>query len=136
MPKLSIILASDKLDKLYPAVILASAAAFSGWDSELFFTFWGLLALRRGYEPSKVSLDYREYGGKLVEAVRSGSIPSWRRLLEQGKATGKLKVYACSTTLELFGLSRDKLEDFVDDIVGAASFLGKSRNSNVTLFIS
>ncbi len=136
LAKISIIVASDKLDKLYPAITLAGTAAVSGWEAELFFTFWGLLALRKGYEPSEVSLDYQEYGGKLAEAFASGSLPSWKNIIAQGKATGKLKVYACSTTLELLGLDEKVLETFVDGVVGAASFLGKAKSANVTLFIS
>ncbi|MFN3268929.1 MAG: DsrE/DsrF/DrsH-like family protein, partial [Zestosphaera sp.] len=46
MPKISLIVASEKLDKLFPAVILATTAATMGWESEVFFTFWGLLALK------------------------------------------------------------------------------------------
>jgi peroxiredoxin family protein len=136
MPKISIIVASEKSDKLYPAMILASTAAVSGWEAELFFTFWGLLALRKGYESSGVSFDYRDYGGKLAEAVSSGAIPNWKKMMDQAKATGKLKVYACSTTCDLFGINEGNLESFVDGIVGAAYFLGKAKNSDITLFIS
>ncbi|MEM2273318.1 MAG: DsrE/DsrF/DrsH-like family protein, partial [Candidatus Bathyarchaeia archaeon] len=42
MPKLSIIVSSERLDKLFPAVTLAVTAAAMGWESEMFFTFWGL----------------------------------------------------------------------------------------------
>jgi len=136
MPKIAIIVASEKLDKLFPAITLTTTAAISGWDAELFFTFWGLLALKRGYEPSDVSLDYQKYSGKLSEALASGSMPGWRSVLEQGLATGKVKIYACSTSLGLFGLKTDDLEKYVDSVVGAATFLGKAKNADVTLFIS
>ncbi|MFB0551497.1 MAG: DsrE/DsrF/DrsH-like family protein [Nitrososphaeria archaeon] len=136
MSKISIIVASEKLDKLYPAINLAGTAAISGWEAELFFTFWGLLALKKGYEPSDVSLDYKQYGAKLSEALASGSMPSWRSVLERARATGKLKVYACSTTYELLGFKEDNLESFVDDVVGAATFLGKAKDSDITLFVS
>jgi peroxiredoxin family protein len=136
MPKISIIVATEKLDKLYPAMILASTATVSGWEAELFFTFWGLLALRKGYQPSGVSFDYRDYGEKLTDAISSGAIPDWKKMMDQAKATGKLKVYACSTTCDLFGINESNLESFADGIVGAAYFLGKAKNSDMTLFIS
>lgn len=136
MSKIAIIVASEKLDKLYPAITLTTTAAISGWDAELFFTFWGLLALKKGYEPTEVSVDYQKYSGKFSEAMTSGSMPSWRSVLDQGLATGKVKIYACSTSLGLFSLKADDLEKFVDSIVGAATFLGKAKNANVTLFIS
>lgn len=136
MSKISIIVTSEKLDKLYPAITLAGTAAISGWDAELFFTFWGLLALKKGYEPSDVSTDYKQFGAKLSEAFASGSMPSWKTILEQGRATGRLKVYACSTTFGLLGFEENALESFVDDVIGAATFLGKAKDADITLFIS
>ncbi|MBS7605889.1 DsrE/DsrF/DrsH-like family protein, partial [Candidatus Bathyarchaeota archaeon] len=78
MPKISIIVSSEKLDKLFPAMTLATTAAAMGWESEVFFTFWGLLALKKGYEPKEVSLDYKGYEDELRRAVSSGAMPSWR----------------------------------------------------------
>jgi peroxiredoxin family protein len=136
MPKLSIIVSSDKLDKLYPAAILASTAAAMDWEAELFFTFWGLFALKKGYEPKNVSKDYAQYEEAILGSVESGSLPRWRALLNNARETGKVRIYACSTTLNTFGIKREDLEDFVDDIIGAATFLPKAKSSDVTLFIS
>lgn len=135
-PRISIILASERLDKLFPAATLASAAAMMNWEAELFFTTWGLLALRRGYEASEVSADYKAYEGELRRAFSSGSMPGWREVLEEGRKTGRLRVYACSTTMSLFGLRAEDLIEMVDGIVGAAYFLGRARESEVNLFIS
>ncbi|MEM3727528.1 MAG: DsrE/DsrF/DrsH-like family protein [Candidatus Bathyarchaeia archaeon] len=136
MPKLSIIISSEKLDKIYPAAILASTAAAMDWEAELFFTFWGLLALKKGYEPSEVSLDYAQYKDALSKAIEQGSIPKWKNLIKEAKEKGKVKVYACSTTMGVFNIKKEDLEDFVDNILGAASFLSKAKDSQATLFIS
>jgi peroxiredoxin family protein len=136
MTKIALIVASEKLDKLFPAITLATTAAISGWEAELFFTFWGLLALRKGSESSGVSGDYQMYEEKLKETIASGSIPGWKTVLEQGKKTGRVRIHACSTTLGLFGMKPEDLESFVDDVAGAATFLGKAKDANVTLFIS
>lgn len=136
MPKIAIILASEKLDKLFPAINLITTAAISGWEAEIFFTFWALLALKKGYEPSEVSLDYQKYSGRLSEALASGAMPGWRTVLNQGLATGKVKIYACSTSIGLFGLKAEDLEGYVHSVVGAATFLGKAKNAEVTLYIS
>ncbi len=136
MPKISLIVASEKLDKLFPAVILATTAATMGWESEVFFTFWGLLALRKGYEPKEVSSDYKVYENELRNAIRSGAVPSWREILEQGKKTGRLRIYACSTTMSLLGMRTEDLVEYVDEVVGAATFLSRARNSDINLFIS
>ncbi|MEM3437385.1 MAG: DsrE/DsrF/DrsH-like family protein [Nitrososphaerales archaeon] len=136
MPKISIIVSSEKLDKLFPAVTLATTSAIMGWESEIFFTFWALLALKKGYEPKEVSLDYKSYEDDLKKAVSSGAMPNWLEVLEQGKKTGRLKVYACSTTMDLFGMKSKDLVEYVDEIVGAASFLSKAKDSDINLFIS
>lgn len=136
MPKIALIVASEKLDKLFPAVTLATTAAVSGWEAEMFFTFWGLLALKKGYQPSGVSLDYKAYEPKLAEALAAGSIPGWRSVLEQGVATGRIHIHACSTSIGMFDIKKEDLEDFVDSIAGAATFLGKAKGADVTLFIS
>ena len=136
MSKIALIVASEKMDKLFPAVTLATTAAISGWDAEMFFTFWGLLALKKGYEPSGVTFDYKAYEGKLTEALASGSMPGWKTVLEQGLATGRIRIYACSTSLGMFGLKQEDLESFVNSIAGAATFLSKAKDANVSLFIS
>jgi peroxiredoxin family protein len=136
MPKLALIVASEKMDKLFPAVTLATTAAISGWDVEMFFTFWGLLSLKKESQSSGISIDYKEYEPRFSEAVASGSIPDWRTVLTQGVATGKIRIYACSASLGMFGLKREDLESYVNDIVGAATFLAKAKDSNVSLFIS
>ncbi|WFN35347.1 DsrE/DsrF/DrsH-like family protein [Methanogenium sp. S4BF] len=136
MPKISLIITSEKLDKLFPAATLATTAAISGWDADLFFTFWGLLALKKGYEPSAVSEDYKYCSDMLMGAIESGAMIGWHELLEQGRATGRIRIYACSATLGLFGMKEDDLESFVDEVAGASTFLGLARDADVSLFIS
>jgi peroxiredoxin family protein len=53
-PSMSIIATKGTLDWAYPPFILASTAAALGWDVEVFFTFYGLLLLKKEVT-SKVS---------------------------------------------------------------------------------
>ena len=46
-PSMSIIATKGSLDWAYPPFILASTAAALGWDVDMFFTFYGLLLLKR-----------------------------------------------------------------------------------------
>jgi peroxiredoxin family protein len=48
---------------------------------------------------------------------------------------GNIKIYACSTTMEILGVAKEDLIPEVDDIVGAASFLSIALDSDVQLFI-
>ncbi len=46
-PSMSIIATKGTLDWAYPPFILASTAAALGWEVEIFFTFYGLLLLKK-----------------------------------------------------------------------------------------
>ncbi|HSJ49176.1 MAG TPA: DsrE/DsrF/DrsH-like family protein, partial [Gammaproteobacteria bacterium] len=45
-PSMAIIATKGTLDWAYPPFILASTASAIGWDSAIFFTFYGLLLLK------------------------------------------------------------------------------------------
>ncbi len=53
-PSMSIIATKGTLDWAYPPFILASTAAALGWDVTIFFTFYGLLLLKKNLK-AKVS---------------------------------------------------------------------------------
>ncbi len=53
-PSMSIIATKGTLDWAYPPFILASTASALGWDTTIFFTFYGLLLLKKEI-PSEVS---------------------------------------------------------------------------------
>ena len=46
-PSMAIIATKGTLDWAYPPFILASTAAALGWDTQIFFTFYGLLLLKK-----------------------------------------------------------------------------------------
>jgi peroxiredoxin family protein len=53
-PSMAIIATKGTLDWAYPPFILASTAAALGWEASIFFTFYGLLLLKKEI-PSEVS---------------------------------------------------------------------------------
>jgi len=134
--KLSIIVFSGTLDKLMPVGILSSAAAAGGYEVNLFFTFWGLQAITKKALSSTPKLDknYEEFSQALGKRMQELKYPSWHELIRQAKEIGEVKVYACSTTMEFFGIKKEDLADFVDDVVGAATFLDRAEGG-ITLFI-
>jgi len=138
MPKLSIIVFSGTVDKLYPAAMLTSAAASAGWEVELFFTFWGLVSItKEGLAKSveRFPKDYADHEETMREAMKRANLPPWWDLIRQAKEVGKVRVHACSPTMEMLGLKREDLADFVDDVIGAMTFLELSKDAEVTLFI-
>lgn len=134
--KLSIIVFSGTVDKLMPVGILASGAAASGYEVNLFFTFWGLNAIsKRGMSAQpQIDKNYEQMGPMMMQRMREMKFPMWHQLVKEAKDVGEVKVFACSTTMEFFGLKREDLADFVDDVVGVASFLDRAEGG-ITLFI-
>lgn len=135
--KISIILFSGTMDKLYPVAILASGAAALGMDVEIFLTFWGLNAFRRDMVNSntKISKDFEEMASTMVTIFKEKNVPHWLDMLKQAKDVGNVKVYACAMTYDLFGMKKEDLVDVIDDVVGVGEFLSRAKESQITLFI-
>jgi len=50
-PRLSIMVTKGTLDWAYPPFIMGATAAAMGWDTSLFFTFYGLALLKKDLKP-------------------------------------------------------------------------------------
>ncbi|MFP3204544.1 MAG: DsrE/DsrF/DrsH-like family protein [Metallosphaera yellowstonensis] len=134
--KLSIIVFSGTVDKLMPVGILASGAAASGYEVNLFFTFWGLNAISKRGMSSQPQIDknYEQMGPMMMTRMQEMKFPMWHQLVKEAKDVGEVKVFACSTTMEFFGMKKEDLADFVDEVVGVATFLDRAEGG-ITLFI-
>ena len=134
--KLSIIVFSGTIDKLMPVGILASAAAANGYEVNLFFTFWGLRAIAKENLKSmpNVDVNYKDFGPVLAQKMQEMKYPTWYQMIMDAKQIGEVKVFACSTTMEFFGLKKEDLAEFVDDVVGAATFLDRAEGGTTLVF--
>jgi peroxiredoxin family protein len=61
--------------------------------------------------------------------------PTPYEMLKRMKSSGKVKIYACSPTMEMFGIKKDDLIPEVDKIAGAAAFLDVAADADITLLI-
>jgi peroxiredoxin family protein len=156
--KLSIIATKGTLDWAYPPFILASTAAALGFQSNIFFTFYGLQLIRRNLDlkisplgnpgmpmPMGMHNWFPILGTALpgMEAMMTmmmknkmkskgvASIEELRSLcLEAG-----VKMIACQMTVDLFDWNPKS--EFIDGIElgGAATYLETAGSSDVTLFV-
>jgi len=67
--------------------------------------------------------------------IKEARVPSLPELLRMNKEMGNVKIYACSTTMELMKVKEEELIPEVDDIVGAAVFLDIALDADIQLFI-
>ena len=134
--KMAIIVHSGTLDKLYPVFMLATAGGAMDVEAHLFFTFWGLDALKKGgLDSAELPGVMRVGTGMMKGRIKDANVPTLPALLDMCNELGNIKIYACSTTMELMKVKEEELIPEVDAIVGAAAFLDIAMDADVQLFI-
>ncbi|MDR1336287.1 MAG: DsrE/DsrF/DrsH-like family protein [Tannerella sp.] len=154
--KLSIISFSGDFDKLTAVFTLATGAAAVGYEVNLFFTFWGLDAIKRkkgrsftggtaltklfgffmgGLKVAPVSrLNFWGASPRIFRRLmRKNNVATLEELVDAAKALG-INFYACEMAMHILGLAKDDFIPEVKDVLGVASFLQLSEGGQ-TLFI-
>ena len=127
---------SGSLDKLYPVFMLASTGGAMDAEVQLFFTFWGINAIKKGgLEKAGLPGIMTVGTGMMKGKIKNVGIPSLTELLQMCRETENVKIYACSTTMELMDVKKEDLIPEVDEIVGAATFLDIAMDADVQMFI-
>ena len=144
------------LDKVLASFIIANGAVAMGRPVTMFFTFWGLNALRkstyvkvkksfvekmfgrmmpRGTGKLKLSnMNMLGMGTKMMKSVmKKKNVSSLEELMEQAKQNG-VKLVACTMSMDVMGIRPEELIDGVE-LAGVASYLGDAEKANVNLFI-
>ncbi|UCE15896.1 MAG: DsrE/DsrF/DrsH-like family protein [Candidatus Bathyarchaeota archaeon] len=134
--KLALIVHSGTLDKLLCAFILGSTATAMDMEAHIYFTFWGLNMLAKGaLEKAGLPATYKHMEERLKKKLREMKYPTPYEMLKRMKASGLLKIYACSPTMEMFGVKKEDLIPEVDTIAGAAAFLDLASDADITLIV-
>ncbi|MGB9135147.1 MAG: DsrE/DsrF/DrsH-like family protein [Candidatus Bathyarchaeia archaeon] len=134
--KLAIIVEGGTLDKLYCTFILGSTAAAMDMETHLYFTFWGLSTLVKGaMEKAGLPATYKHLEEQMKRNLAKMKYPTPYEMLKRLKQSGMLKIYACSPSMEMFGIKKENLIPEVDEIAGAATFLEVAADADITLFI-
>lgn len=136
--RVTIILHSGEMDKVYSALIIANGALAMGMEAYIYFTFWGLQRLQKGaLEKGPLSkMNFLGLGKWMIKRrMRKANVASLRKLMEDFKELGG-HVMACDMTMEIMGIAPDDLEqDFIDDYCAVGTYIQVARDSTVTLFI-
>jgi peroxiredoxin family protein len=135
--RLSMVVFSGTVDRLYPVGIIASGAVAMGMEVNVFLTFWGLEAFRQGRpeQNHKMDLNYAEMAPLMGQAMVQAKVPPWIEILKQAKKLGNVHVHACAMTADLLHLKKEDFDPIVDDIVGVGEFVSDAREGEVTMFI-
>jgi len=153
--KLSMVVFSGDLDKLFAAFAIATGAAAANMEVTMFFTFWGLRALKKkkrtgkslfgkllglfyGGDINRSTPSKMNFGGigrwmfkKMMKAKRVPSLAEMRQMaIDLG-----VKLHGCQMSMEVMEIPRDKMIDEVAQCVGVATFIEQAQQADVTLFV-
>jgi peroxiredoxin family protein len=155
--KLAIIATKGTLDWGYPPFILASTAAALGYETEIFFTFYGLQLLKKDLAlevsplgnpgmPMPMNMDkwFPVLGTALPgmqsvmtsmmkKKMASKGVASLEELRELSQEA-EVRMIACQMTVDLFEMDT---ADFIDGVeyAGAARFFEFAGESDICLYI-
>jgi peroxiredoxin family protein len=155
--KMTIVVFSDDLDRALAAFNLANTGASMGMDVTMFFTFWGLgviknervsrgdksfmqwmMGLMKRGNAKRLKMSQMNMLGMgtgiMKSMMKTYRMPSIPEMITLAKEQG-VRFIACTTSMALMGLSREDFIDEVDEVAGAATYLGIASEGKVNLFI-
>ena len=139
--KVSIVISKGSLEGIYPGLIMANGARMEGIDADLFFTFFGLDAIRKdrqarikvatvgnpsmhmptllGALPGFSALATRMMQ-RQMEKLDIPPIPEFVEMIADSGAG----LYACKASVDMFGLTIADFVPQVHDIISVGEFYG------------
>lgn len=152
---LSLVVFSGEMDKLMAAFTIATGAAAMGVHVHMFFTFWGLNALRvktslsnKGISekmlaamlpqrPDKAGISSLNMGGVggyfMRHVMKAKGVAPLPELIDTASELG-VELSACSMSMEIMGITTEEMRQDVQ-LAGVATFLGDAFRSRSSLFI-
>jgi len=134
---MTIIMHSGDLDKAMAGFILATGAAAKGIDTTMFFTFWGLMVVKKG-GPGKAKLSKMNMGGlgtsMMKKVMKKKNVATLEELIKDAKDLG-VRLIACEMTMDLMGVPKESLMPEVTEIGGVGTYLDSASKSDINLFI-
>jgi peroxiredoxin family protein len=146
--KVAIVVSKGSLEGIYPGLIMANGARMEGIEADLFFTFFGLDAIRKDrFEKIKVAtvgnpgLHLASLLGVIpgvswlvtkmmkrqMEKIDIPPIPEFIELVADSGA----RLYACKATVDMFGLTMDDFVPQVEDIISVGEFYEKAAGGQI-----
>ncbi len=146
--KVAIVVSKGSLEGIYPALIMANGARMEGIEADLFFTFFGLDAIRKDrYEKIKVATvgnpglhlptllgalpGFSALATKMMkrqmEKIDIPPVPEFIELVADSGA----RLYACKATVDMFGLTMEDFVPQVDEIISVGEFYERAAGGQI-----
>jgi peroxiredoxin family protein len=146
--KVAIVISKGSLEGIYPGLIMANGARMDGIEADVFFTFFGLDAIRKdrlakikvatvgnpglhmptwlGALPG-VSWAATKMMERQMEKIDIPPIPEFIELIADSGA----RLYACKATVDMFGLTKESFVPQVEDIISVGEFYEKAGGGEI-----
>lgn len=146
--KVSIVVSKGSLEGIYPALIMANGARMEGIDADLFFTFFGLDAIRLDRQ-AKIKVATVGNPGlhmpTLLGALPGCSALATRMMQRQMEkldippisefveliADSGAGLYACKASVDMFGLTMEDFVPQVRDIISVGEFYARAGGGQI-----
>jgi peroxiredoxin family protein len=146
--KVAIVISKGSLEGIYPGLIMANGARMEGIEADLFFTFFGLDAIRKDrYGRIKVAtvgnpgMHLATWLGAIpgfsalatwmmkrqMEKIDIPPIPEFIELV----ADSGVRLFACKATVDMFGLTMEDFVPQVEDVISVGEFYEKAASGQV-----
>jgi peroxiredoxin family protein len=146
--KVAIVVSKGSLEGVYPGLIMANGARMEGIEADVFFTFFGLDAIRQDRaEKLKVAtvgnpgMHLATWLGALpgmswlatrmmarqMEKIDMPPVPEFLELLADSGA----RLYACQATVDMFGLTMEDFVPQVEAIINVGEFYERAAGGQI-----
>jgi len=152
----ALVVFSGDLDRVLAAFVIATGAAASGLETSIFFTFWGLSALKKkgakvagkdlkqrmfslmtptGSEGLGTSqLNFFGMGAMMLRSMmKEQGIASLEELMGMARELG-VTMTACTMSMDAMGIAKEELVGGLE-YGGVAAFMADASRARVSLFI-
>ncbi len=146
--KVAIVISKGSLEGIYPGLIMANGARMEGIEADIFFTFFGLDAIRKDrFEKIKVATvgnpgmhmptllgalpGFSALATKMMkrqmEKIDMPPIPEFIELVADSGA----RLFACRATVDMFDLTMEDFAPQVSDIITVGEFYENAAGSQI-----
>jgi peroxiredoxin family protein len=146
--KVAIVVSKGSLEGIYPGLIMANGARMDGIEADLFFTFFGLDAIRKDrYAKIKVATvgnpglrmptllgalpGFSALATKMMQRqMEKIDIPPIPEFIELVADSG-VCLYACKASVDMFELTMEDFVPQVEEIISVGEFYEKAASGQI-----
>ena len=126
--KMSIVLGTGTREKMQMAAMIASVAAATGTDVNVFLSMNALSYFIKG------NSDVAPVEGEMGKLMEQKGVPPFKQLFQQAVELGDAKILPCSMALDMLHVGKDDLDPELGPPTGLTRFLSDAEGGDILTF--